>query len=247
MLQKFVGVVKLQLEYWKEQVAIFGPDHPRYRPAKITKYEYLIKDFTELLSYLEAQAAQEPVDNPGFFEQPRANFFARRRPAVAAPMVPGLPEPPKPATATADVPNDLADLPLELLSELSEGIKGETDQLIKIINGRGGTATLDEILIDLYRKYKEIGKRAIISNKLYRLSRRGLCWPIAGKKGIYTTTKPTDSDGSPPVEDDEGPNTGTPETSSGGSGTAKPAQSASSKTRRNLFASTAIPPSRVPH
>ena len=31
---------------------------------------------------------------------------------------------------------------IELLDELSESIKGETDPLIKIINGRGGTATL---------------------------------------------------------------------------------------------------------
>ena len=132
-----------------------------------------------------------------------------------------------------------------MLSELSEGIKGETDQLIKIINGRGGIATLDEILIDLYRKYKEIGKRPIVSNKLYRLSRRGLCWPIPGKKGIYTTTKPTGGNDTPPTEDDEGPGTETPETSS-----SKPepaAKSASSKARRELFASTAIPSGRVPH
>ena len=83
--------------------------------------------------------------------------------------------------------DDLSDLPPELLKELSESFKGETDPLIRIINDRGGTASLDEILVDLFRRYREIGKRPIISNKLYRFSKRGLCAPVPGKKGFYTT------------------------------------------------------------
>jgi hypothetical protein len=83
--------------------------------------------------------------------------------------------------------DDLSDLPAELLKELSESFKGETNPIIKIINCRGGTASLDEILVDLYRRFGEIGRRQIIANKLYRLTQRNLCRAVPGRKGIYTT------------------------------------------------------------
>jgi hypothetical protein len=44
-------------------------------------------------------------------------------------------------------------------------------------------------LLHLYRKYGQLGKRTFISNKLYRLSKRGLIWVLAGKKGIYFTNR----------------------------------------------------------
>jgi hypothetical protein len=86
---------------------------------------------------------------------------------------------------------DLSDLPPELLEELSEQARREVGhQLIEIIDGRGGTATLDEILIDLYRKYKKVGKRANVAKRLLFLSRRGLCGLVPGASGYYTTAKP---------------------------------------------------------
>src|SRR6202023_556331 len=95
---------------------------------------------------------------------------------VAADLIPSAGPAPAP-TELAPMPvsprpkNDLSDLPPELLAELSDNVKGEQDVIIQIINDRGGVATIDEILIDLYRKHQEIGKRAVISNKLYRLSK----------------------------------------------------------------------------
>jgi hypothetical protein len=204
MVQKFSGIVKRQMDYWRYQVAHYGPDHPQYRPAKISKYEYLIQEFGELLRFLERLEQAEPVDNP-------VPAISARVPAATVMFPPPAPSEPQDEEEEEDeeeedeeededddeagdpTDDDLSDLPPELLKELSESFRGETDPLIKIIQGRGGTATLDEILIDLYRKYKDIGKRPIISNKLYRLSRRGLCWSVPGKKGTYTTTKPTDA------------------------------------------------------
>jgi hypothetical protein len=88
---------------------------------------------------------------------------------------------------------DLLRLPLELLKELSEEARQKGGYpLIEIIDARGGTATLDEILIDLYRKYKKIGKRASIAKRLLFLSRRGLCWLVPGTNSYYTTIKPID-------------------------------------------------------
>ena len=42
-------------------------------------------------------------------------------------------------------------------------------------------------LIDLFRKHGQLGKRVLIQNKLYRLSKQGMVWPMPGRKGIYTT------------------------------------------------------------
>jgi hypothetical protein len=50
----------------------------------------------------------------------------------------------------------ISDLPRELVKELSEeATRKVAHPLIEIIDGRGGTATLDEILIDLDRKYSQ--------------------------------------------------------------------------------------------
>jgi hypothetical protein len=85
-----------------------------------------------------------------------------------------------------------------LLAELSEGAKVQVDPIIKAINDRGGTATLDQILIDLYRATGEVHKRTLVQNKMFRLSKREMCWPTPGRKGIYTTQKPADTVAEPP-------------------------------------------------
>ena len=97
------------------------------------------------------------------------------------------------ASDAAETPrseDDLSDLPPELLEQLSSrSKKGQTDVLVQIINDRGGRASLDEIIIDLYRKTGEIGVRNLIANRLYRLAKQDLVAAEEGKKGIYKTTK----------------------------------------------------------
>lgn len=235
MVQKFSGIVKRQLDYWKYQVAHYGPDHPRFRPTKIAKYQHLINEFSALADYLDLLEQQESVDIPAAPERAVDAYFRTKKGLVVVEAkVPS-------ASAETGFPDDLADLPPELLNELSESIKGETDPLIKIINARGGTATLDEILIDLYRKYNEVGKRVIVSNKLYRLSKRGLCHALPGKKGVYTTKKPMGGDDAPPSEDDGTEPQAEPFSTGASGAPTKSASKISSKARRDLFASTAIP------
>jgi len=274
MVAKFIGIVKGQLDYWRYQVANFGPDHPRYRPTKIAKYQYLIRDFSELLEYLERQEGDQ---NPQSLNVAAPNVRPRKEPQYPSSFVPNVGfshasgPGPMPVLAPTPLPaperndegeNDLSDLPPELLKELSENARGETDPIIKIINGRGGTASLDEVLIDLFRKYKEIGKRPIVANKLYRLAKRHLCWPVPGKKGTYTTVRPATSsgtdEGSSTTENEEDPGASTPGSlsndhgdsrSPGGPSKATPVGSSptiSTKHRRELLAGSAIPPVRVP-
>ena len=105
-------------------------------------------------------------------------------------------------TETVSAGHDLRDLPPELLKELSDTAKtGDIDPLVNVIKERGGVATLDEILIDSYRKLGEINKRTILANRLYRISKRGQIWIAPGRKGVYSTA-PFPENGprsSPPV------------------------------------------------
>lgn len=92
---------------------------------------------------------------------------------------------------TSALPPDLGnihDLPPELLEELSI-TKGDEleDQLVTVINAYGGEASLDQILVGLYRKFKVQQKRRFLQNKLYRMS---MVWSVEGRKGIYTTVEP---------------------------------------------------------
>lgn len=94
---------------------------------------------------------------------------------------------------TSALPPDLGnihDLPQELLEELSVAKTDELeDQLVTVINSYGGEATLDQILVGLFRKFKVVQKRRFVQNKLYRME---MVWSVPGKKGVYTTTEPND-------------------------------------------------------
>lgn len=93
---------------------------------------------------------------------------------------------------TSALPPDLGnihDLPAELLSELSVAKTDELeDQIVTVINAYGGEASLDQVLVGLYRKFKTVQKRRFMQNKLYRMP---MVWSVDGKKGVYTTTEPT--------------------------------------------------------
>ncbi|MBA3667872.1 MAG: hypothetical protein H0W65_09135 [Sphingomonas sp.] len=85
---------------------------------------------------------------------------------------------------------DLSDLPPELLKELS-GIKADDreQQLFTIIKS-GDDVELDAILIELWRRFKVVESRKFLQNKLWRMAQKGMIWTVAGKKGVYTATKP---------------------------------------------------------
>ena len=89
---------------------------------------------------------------------------------------------------TSALPPDLGniyDLPPELQKELSiTKADALDDQLVTVINAYGGVATLDQVLVGLYRKFGMSQKRRFVQNKLYRMT---MVWSVPGKKGVYTT------------------------------------------------------------
>lgn len=96
--------------------------------------------------------------------------------------------------ATQPVPasyGDLSDLPPELLKELS-GIRADDreQQLYTIIKSGDGEVELDQILIELFRRFKVVETRKFLQNKLWRMAQKGMVWIVAGKKGVYTATAP---------------------------------------------------------
>lgn len=99
---------------------------------------------------------------------------------------------------TSALPADLGnihDLPAELLEELSVAKTDELeDQLVTVIKAYGDEASLDQVLVGLYRKFKVTQKRRFIQNKLYRMD---TVWSVGGKKGVYTTIEPTVEDETP--------------------------------------------------
>ena len=92
---------------------------------------------------------------------------------------------------TSALPPDLGnihDLPEELLAELSVAKTDELeDQIVTSINAYGGTASLDQILVGLFRKFNVVQKRRFVQNKLYRME---MVWSVEGRKGVYTTSEP---------------------------------------------------------
>jgi hypothetical protein len=187
MLQKFAPLVKRQLEYWQRQIDQYGPDHPRYRASKVDRYRQLVASFTELFQYLNQLEGTDLRIESARPERLSPETSRPTRAPTPRPIdVPPQANNPPPA-------DEFSDLPPELLAELSEGAKAQVDPIIKAINDRGGTATLDQILIDLYRATGEVHKRTLVQNKLFRLSKREMCWPTPGRKGIYTTQKPADA------------------------------------------------------
>lgn len=169
MIDKSVRLVKSQIEHYEAQVARYPPENPNHRPGQVAMYQRLIHEHSELLEYLESQAADSDSKSQDS-EQ---------------------------LSLTGDEePEDLSDLPEELLKQLSESVtKDSTDPLVEIIKDRGGSANLDEVLIDLYRKHGEIAKRTQISNRLFRLAKRKRIWKVPGRKGVYTTTPPSTTKG----------------------------------------------------
>lgn len=81
---------------------------------------------------------------------------------------------------------NVSSLPEELRNQLQAA---KTDvlesQIINVISGLEDVASIDEILVWLYRKYNVIQERMFLANKLYRMTRNGSLVSIKGKKGIY--------------------------------------------------------------
>jgi hypothetical protein len=84
--------------------------------------------------------------------------------------------------------SDLSGLPQEVLKELGAAETLQKDQqIVEVVRKNGGTATLSEVLVGLYKVYGIVEKRRLLNSRLYSMvERRGLLRAVPGKKGVYT-------------------------------------------------------------
>ena len=85
-------------------------------------------------------------------------------------------------------PDDLEDLPEELIEELSisSGDKTEFAIIHLLENADGSVLSLDQLLIGLYRTTGEVHKRQTVTSRLYRMSQKALISNVPGRKGAYS-------------------------------------------------------------
>jgi hypothetical protein len=90
-------------------------------------------------------------------------------------------------------PEDIEGLPEEVIKALGLNPGDKTDlAIVSLLEERGGILSLDKIIIGLYRRSKEIHKRQPLIQRLYRMSQKGMAYPVPGKKGVYSLQKLTE-------------------------------------------------------
>lgn len=86
---------------------------------------------------------------------------------------------------------DLEGLPESLLKELSQSSKilkeGKTifDLVLEVFEELDGVASLDQVIVGLYRKTNSVYTREDITRRVYKLTRAKVISPVEGVKGIY--------------------------------------------------------------
>ena len=103
----------------------------------------------------------------------------------------------KTQSADENIPNDLGaavgtrigpvdDLPAELREQIkSVGIDELERKIIEVVRDFDGIASVDEILVGLYRAHGLIEEREQLTRKLYRMTKKALLAPEPKRRGIY--------------------------------------------------------------
>jgi hypothetical protein len=91
-------------------------------------------------------------------------------------------------------PEDLEGLPEELLSELSIDSDKTEFAILSLIDESGGVISLDQLLVGLFRKTKEVHKRQTLTSRLYRMAQNKLVFNVPNKKGVYSTRPLTEEE-----------------------------------------------------
>jgi uncharacterized protein (DUF2384 family) len=92
-------------------------------------------------------------------------------------------------------PDDIDGLPDDLIDELSISGSDKVEfAILNVLEESGGIASLDQIIVGLYRQTEEIHKRTAITNRLYRMVQKGIVFSAQGKKGVYSLRQLTEND-----------------------------------------------------
>ena len=154
-IAEHLAFVKEQIDFCKKQVSKLVNSHAK-GSRSCNGYEKRLSRFESLYSFLE----EMPLQNPKHLKdsEPRLNL----------------------------TPSDLEGLPQELIDQLALSDSDKTEFLIiECVEELGGIATLDQILICLYKKTNEIHERSKLNAKVYRAIQKNLLKSVEGKKAVY--------------------------------------------------------------
>lgn len=196
MIANYVEFVKRQVEYNRrqyerllEKTGSSGDTSSSRRAAeKLPMFERLSSGFQSLLDAMLSDIA---------------DFEAMK---LATP----------PSVSTNDV-DDLLKTPTDIHQSTLDGLPEEliaqlqisdADRfqwcVVDIINRTPDkTISLEVLLIALYKVTGKIYERADLANRMSRLSRKGVAFPVPGRKAVYTTSPPIEFD--PFSTEDEDP------------------------------------------
>jgi Fe2+ or Zn2+ uptake regulation protein len=111
---------------------------------------------------------------------------------------------------------DIENAPEELLKELNVSETDKQELLVEyLIAQEDGVLSLDRIMVDLYKRTREVPKRSTLISRLYRMVNRGMIYNVPGKKGVYSTYELSEQDaqkmfGLVDVEAEETPSSSAP-------------------------------------
>lgn len=87
---------------------------------------------------------------------------------------------------------DLEGLPDEVLAQLNLSSSDYYDlALVNLINKMGGKASIDKLIIMLYKEKGEVADRTQLNARLYRMTKKEMLYLVPGRKGVYSTASST--------------------------------------------------------
>ena len=166
-LASHIEFVKSQIEFQQRQAVRFAPEPRRSRLHldAVERFKSLLADLELLRIRLNGNPEILNVNS-----------------AVAAPRL-GLSW------------EEIDGLPPELLEELSISESDKTEfNISSLITELGGFASLDRLLVALFRQSGEITKRAALNQRLYRMVQKEMIYSVPGKKGVYSIRPVSEED-----------------------------------------------------
>lgn len=87
-------------------------------------------------------------------------------------------------------PADLVNLPEQLREQLQLSRNDHLDMSIySALESLGGSATLEKLLIELYRSQRKMINRKPLARRLHGLVERGVIFRTPGRRGLYHTSR----------------------------------------------------------
>ncbi len=166
-LASHIEFVKSQIEFQQRQAVRFAPEPRRSRLHldAVERFKSLLVDLEILITRI--------YENPEFLKVSGATVAPRL--SLSWEEIHGLPQ--------------------ELLEELSISESDKTEfNISSLITELGGIASLDRLLVALFRQSSEITKRAALNQRLYRMVQKELIYSVPGKKGVYSNHPVSEED-----------------------------------------------------